>query len=442
MKRLFPWATTEAPGLPGLLGLLGLLGLAAFANLGCAPDHSVQPGAPVLTKLTIIENGTNATDITASTAACPADAKSGGMCDPSVSICKAAAAVWCRCAAGMDPTMGAYDCDPFSPMSVVVATFDRILDTAPLDPGDASFRTDIASLTATPTPPMPITADADYASQGTASGLVFNAFGPFFGNLRSSGPSIAVVGSPALETGATIEMTLQKMSILAKDGKTQFTGTGFLADGSLSFQTAAFSATIGVPTQPPPDASADAATESDADAGASDAGASDAGEAGAAEAGVAEAGASEAGASDGGVLDGAIDASIDAVASEVGLGDAADEIFPTDASVETIAEAGTAPPPEPGLPVTADMNMIPVTIAFNNTVDPVDVQKHITITEDGVDFLAKLTVDTTKAPTLKFTPMTAWAPGKTYVVTVDADAADVLGDKLGTAVAAAFMMAE
>jgi Bacterial Ig-like domain len=440
MKRLFPWATPEALGLPGLVGLLGLLWLATFASLGCAPDQSVKAGAPVLTKLTIIENGTTPTDITASTAACPADAKSGGMCDPSVSICKAAAAVWCRCAAGMDPTMGAYDCDPFSPLSVVVATFDRILDTVPLDPGDASFRTDIASITATPAPPMPIAADADYASQGTASGLVFNAFGPLFGNLRSSGPSIAVVGSPALETGATIDITLQKMNILAKDGKTPFTGTGFLADGSLSFQTAAFSATIGVPTQPPPDASADAATESDADAGASDAGVSDA-----AEAGVAEAGTSEAGASDGGVLDGAIDA----VASEVGLTDAAaGEVAASDAFSDAgDAEAGAdaaapTPPPEPGLPVDADMNMVPVTIAFNNTVDPVDVQKHITITEDGVDFLAKLTVDTTKAPTLTFTPMTTWAPGKTYVVTVDADAADVLGDKLGTAVAAAFMMAQ
>ena len=145
--------------------------------------------------------------------------------------------------------------------------------------------------------------------------------------------------------------------------------------------------------------------------------------------------------------DAGIDALVDAIESDAADA-AAGEVANGDASGEAAAadgagsDAAATPPPTPGAPVPADMSMAPVTIAFNNLVDPDDIQKHNTNTEDGPDFLASLAVDVSKTPTLTFTPNTAWAPGKTYVVTVDADAADVLGDKLGTTAAAAFVMAK
>jgi Bacterial Ig-like domain len=422
MKR-FPRAMTEA---------LGLVGLVIVVSASCSPDQSVKPGAPVLTQLTILENGSTPTNITSDLVACKADTKTGDVCfvadnvvegqtvDAMDATCKLNDADWCRCTgdASMSP-MGTWNCDPFSPMSVVIATFDRLLDTDPIDPGDAGFRTDIATLTAVPTPAKPIEADTDYSSTGSDKGVVFNVFGPmFFGNYRSGGPSLEVVGSPALETGATISIQLQGSSVRAKDGKTPFTGSGFLKDGTLSFKTAAFSASITVPTQPPPDASADVDSGADANA---DGGV------------VADAAPSEAGVdatpSDAGVTDADV---TDAGATDA----AATEVAANDAS----GDASPVAPPEPGLAVEADMNMAPVTVTFNNLVDGTEILTHIAITEDGVAFTDFVT-DTSKAGVVTYTPKTTWAAGKTYVVTVDANADDVVGDKLGAVVNAAFKMA-
>src|SRR5258708_23941444 len=71
---------------------------------------------------------------------------------------------------------------------------------------------------------------------------------------------------------ATVTIALSKSKVLAKDGKTQFTGQGLLADGTIKFNTAAFGATIAVPTAPPPEAGADAGTDAATSEGGADAG--------------------------------------------------------------------------------------------------------------------------------------------------------------------------
>ncbi|MDB4982518.1 MAG: hypothetical protein JWM82_3270, partial [Myxococcales bacterium] len=117
----------------------------------------------------------------------------------------------------------------------------------------------------------------------------------------------------------------------------------------------------------------------------------------------------------------------------------------------TAADAGSdgaaEPTPTPSEPVPVDMNMGEVTITFNNPVG-MDVLAHIKITEDGKPFTAFITSDMFPAPDTQMFPMskvalrpvTMWAAGKTYVITVDGDAADVVGDKLGMGTSAAFMM--
>ena len=145
MKRLLTRAVPKA---------LCLLGLFVMSG-GCSPNNGVKPGAPVLTKLTILENGSTPMDVTSDSVACAATVKGGGACfvadnviegmtvDKADKTCQTAAFDWCRCAGDASMSvMGAWNCDPFSPLSVVIATFDRLLDTDPLDPGDGAARSD------------------------------------------------------------------------------------------------------------------------------------------------------------------------------------------------------------------------------------------------------------------------------------------------------------
>ncbi len=424
MKRSFPQATLEA------IGLLGLAGLLVLPAEGCSPNNSVPPGAPVLTQLTILETGATPTNITGTTTDCTGAPKTGDMCrladnvvegvvvDKADQTCRVGNSTWCRCV-GMDT--GMWDCDPFAPLSVVIATFDRIIDTDPIDPGDAASRSDIATIMSLPPPPSTVTTATDYSSTGSAQGVVFNVYGPaYFGNFRSSGPSLQVIAEPAMPTGAAVTIALLKDKVLAKDGHTQFTGPGLLADGTIAFETAPFAAQITVPTAPPPDASADAGADA-SDADASDAGAD------------AEDSAADA------PVDAGVDAgAVDAGAPEVAADDAANEAGTADAMAN--ADAGPPPPPEPGAPVPASLNTTPVTISFNNLVDATAIEAFITITEDGQSFTA-FKIDSSKAPTFSITPNTAWAAGKTYVVQVDKKAADVVGDTLGMFQLMSFVMA-
>ncbi len=477
MKRFFPRALPEA---------IGFLGLVVLLNGGCSEDQGVKPGAPVLIQLSILESGGSPVDITSDTPMCEtgtasdagtsdagaatdagatasdggadagataatdggADASAeagapapmsipdepaatGAACDPKKhGVCKLDAANWCRCNANADDnTMGMWNCDPFAPTSVVIATFDRLLDTDPLDPGDGgqTSRDDIAMLTAMPTPAKPVSSATDYSSTGATSGSVFNALGPYyFMNYRSGGPSLQIGGAPALPTSSKVTITLDPTKVMAKDGKTAFTATGMLANGSLTFTTAAFQASIGVPTAPPPPP-ADGGADAAADGGASDGGATDAG--------ASDAGASDALAIDALVSDAGTDIKVDAMTADAVASDA------------SASDAASAPMATTGDAVPADMNMGEVTITFNNPVD-MDVLAHIKITEDGKPFTAFITSDMFPAPDTQsfpmskvaIRPMTMWAAGKTYVITVDGDAADVVGDKLGMGTSAAFMM--
>lgn len=403
MKR-FPRAV------PGALALMGFL---IVSSEGCSPDQSVKPGAPVLTQFTIAEyrpDSTSATNITADSADCKADLEPGGVCrllkervpsdagaadggtlakaDPA---CLRAAADWCRCEG--DPStseLGVWNCDPFAPTSIVIATFDRLLDTAPFEAEGGVPSDEIATVSASPAPATPLSTLTDYSSTGTAVSIVFSLYGQNWGYVttgtpegnyyRFSGPSIQVGSAPALPSGSTITVDLNKMNVRAKDGKTPFTGNSLLLkDGSFQFKTAAFSATITHPVgdklpAPDPDAGTDAAV-------------------------------SDAGATDGGVADAA------------------------------------APPPLPTTgPVPADMNMSPVTITFNNVVDVDTIAAHITVTESGLPFTG-YTVDTSGAPTITLTPKTVWAAGKAYTVTLDANTADAAGAKLPMAQSITFVMA-
>jgi hypothetical protein len=451
MKRLFPRAV------PAALSLLGLLGFVSL-NEGCSPKNDVEPGAPVLTGLTIVENGSTNTSIPSDAVTCAATIKGGddcllvdvtasadagadaGLTGSAAKTCQTATSDWCRCLG--DPSMGnvgTWDCDPFAPTSMVYATFDRLLDTTPLASGDG-----IATLKAMPEAPTAVTTSTSYSPMGAPTYFFF-AGGP-----NVLGPTLTINASPAMPTGTTVTLALDKTKVLAKDGTTPFTGPGAFADGTLKFNTAAFDVQIGVPTAPPPDAatSTDAATDAGADAATSTDAATDAG---------ADAATSTDAATDAGADGGVTDAATAEVGPEAGASDAGTT---SDAAA---ADATTAAPPTPGAPVPADMNMGTVTLTFNNIVDTtkpkVDggagdaatadagasvpnaaIQSHITITEDGKPFTA-FTVDVSNAPTITITPTTMWAPGKTYVVTVDATAADVVGDTLKTPATAVFVMA-
>jgi hypothetical protein len=501
MKRFFPRALLEATG---------LLALVLLMNGGCSEDRGVKPGAPVLTQLTIVEQGSTPTNINADTPMCEtgistdagadaggadggtdaggadagadgggaaivtdggvdgsadsgADAAAeaaapmsvpdepaatGAACDPAKhGVCKKGEADWCRCLADpndMTMTMGIWNCEPFAPLSVVVATFDRLLDTDPLDPGDAgnTSRDDIATFTAVPPPPKAVSTVTDYSSTGSSTGAVFNVYGPmFFNNFRSGGPSLQVGASPAMPADATVTITLDPTKVRAKDGKMAFAAMGMLANGSLRFKTAPFNlVSIDMPTAPPPppadggvDAEADGGATGSSDGGDAAAHAGDAGDAGA-DAGVIDASLPDAIVVDAAGLDGGADAKADAADG---------------ATADALAsDAVATPPPAPGAPVPPDMNMGAVTFTFNNLVG-MDIVSHITMTEDGKPFTGFLTPDKFPAPDTQSFPMTtvaikpsqAWAAGKTYVIFLDANAADVVGDKLGTPAAAAFMLA-
>ncbi|HET6284310.1 MAG TPA: Ig-like domain-containing protein [Polyangia bacterium] len=401
MKPSYPWLAPVA--------LLILTGLA------CEPDHNVKPGAPVLVSITIMDTNGGATEITGDTALCTAAVGAGGACAPGMdSPCRLGMSTWCHCAAGMmDMSKGTWACDPLPPMSSIVATFDRLLDTKPFEfnaDAGATGPTGIVSLTATPA--VALESTVDYSPNGDKLGLIF----PLFFGVK--GPRLLITPSPTLPAGSTITVSLDKTRVRAKDGKTGFTGTNLLADGIVSFMTAPLAANITVPVfdpdagMPAGDGGVDAVVDGGAETGL-DGGASDV----PADMAVAEvtpdAPVVETGAPDGGVVDGAV---AEAGASEAG------------------ADAGMAPP-EPVMP--GDQ---PVTVTFNNVTDPMKIPAHITVTVNGAPFPGiMIAPPADKQPGYIITPKTKWPANATITITVDADAADVLGVKLGSPASATFV---
>src|SRR6185312_8894848 len=82
------------------------LAAALASGAGCTPDHSVKPGAPVLTEVFIVEPGAAPVSIPAGAQACPATAPTAGGCDPNAdkACFQATLNNWCRCLPNAAPT--------------------------------------------------------------------------------------------------------------------------------------------------------------------------------------------------------------------------------------------------------------------------------------------------------------------------------------------------
>jgi len=177
----------------------------------------------------------------------------GGTFDAEVppdALCRQTSAKnWCTCVTtdpDKDPTAGTWSCEQFTNVVGVIAVFDRLLDTAPLDPGDAAGVTGLMTVQAAGAPD--ITISSDYSSSGNANGLVFPLFGAaYFGNFRANGPSLFGAPDPEFPSGAEIMLSLNGEKVRAKDGKTAFAGDGLLLGGTLMFTTAPFSASLSMP---------------------------------------------------------------------------------------------------------------------------------------------------------------------------------------------------
>ena len=263
MNRSFPSTAREA--------FRVLVGLMMGAAAACTPNQGVKPGAPELIEFTIVQGGTTPTTVRPDTPDCKtgivsgdacfpsgrmADAADGGTLDADVppdGLCRLASATtnnWCTCVAdGMDPNVGTWNCDPFANVTAVIAVFDRLLDTAPFDPGTAPV-TGVMTTSATGVSAT-VDIQADYSATGDPHGLVFNLYGPFFGNFRGDGPSLFGAPDPEFPSGATVMVSLQADKVHAKDGKTPYAGSGQLLGGTLVFTMAPFSAVLS-----PPDAMA------------------------------------------------------------------------------------------------------------------------------------------------------------------------------------------
>ena len=258
MTRPFPRPAREA-----LRVFFGLLVLGA----ACSPNQGVKPGAPELTEFIIVQSGPTATVVTPDTPQCAtgqatgdachpkgvmADVADGGTIDadlPPDTLCRQVEDMnWCTCVAdGQDPSVGKWNCDKFTNVVAVIAVFDRLLDTTPLDPGDASAVEDVMQTSVSSGAPS-FTLLTDYSATGAANGLIFNLFGPaFFGNFRGDGPSLFSMPQPGFPSGATITVTLNGDKVRAKDGHTLFSGSGQLLGGTLVFTTAPFSAALSEP---------------------------------------------------------------------------------------------------------------------------------------------------------------------------------------------------
>jgi hypothetical protein len=256
-------------------GALGVLLSVLPCVAACTPNHDVKPGAPELIEFNIVEGGgaptptgTIATTIRPDTPDCAttiasgdaclpqgmmADAVDGGTNDantPPDTVCHQVSAMnWCRCMGG-DPTMpnaGVWNCDPFKDVISVVAVFDRLLDTAPLDPGDAAALTDLVMVSDSSSAAVGVV--TDYSPTGDPNGVIFNVFGPlFFANYRADGPSLlSLPQDPEFPSGATLTATLNSAKVRAKDGTTPFLSNGTLMGGSVTFTTAPFGASVATP---------------------------------------------------------------------------------------------------------------------------------------------------------------------------------------------------
>ena len=249
MTRLF-----HCPAIGSLLAVA----VVAAGTTGCAPDNDVKPGAPVLTKFVLVQQGYAHTNIDSSAGLCPTAVTTGAACiaadDPGTEVVEVpdtmcqqeASHDWCQCdASGAAPV---WACGPFDGVRAVVAVFDRLLDPTPLSAGPAappdSGASDTVMLSLSAGAPD-TTLLTDYTSNGSASGLLLPFFAyAYYMNYRLDGPSLFTVPSTTFPSGATVTLKLNPLNVRAKDGTTPFTGDGLLADGTLSFTTPDFGASV------------------------------------------------------------------------------------------------------------------------------------------------------------------------------------------------------
>lgn len=369
-----------------------LCGLAvALAALGpaCNPKSNVAPGAPVLIEMKIIEGGgASVTTIPASTPECPATALgvdggiNGGMCDPTVPLCRlSSASNWCRCVANAAPAApgpncvdgglvdagtpdagapaadaaaplgGTYDCSPFSPNSAALFVFDRLLDSALLAPGDSGALTTVATTTTTPMP-AGLSFTTDYNSNGSPNEIIF----PLLGDNLNDGPGLLFAGSPELPGDAVVSITLDPTKVRAKDGVTPFAAGSPVVNGSLAYTTAPFSNSVSSEPTPP--------------------------------------------------------------------------ALPADAGVCTPA------------PMTVAPDMTPVVITFNEAIDPTVLEAHVVAKSMGnaagsTLVTVPVTATTKDNMNVTITPVANWPADSAISVSFDGTTPNLVGDKLGTNGAAA-----
>jgi hypothetical protein len=274
MKRSF-----SPPALVGRRRVL-VAGALLCGAVACAPNNNVKPGAPQLTEFNIVQaqqptpSGFGTTKITPDTPECAtsivggedclpegkmADAADGGSVTkdiPADTVCRQTSAMnWCTCVttdAMLDPTKGTWQCPKFANVVSVIAVFDRLLDTAPLDPGDAAGLTDVMMISASAGAPS-FDILTDYSSTGAANGIVFNDLGPlYFANFRGDGPSLLSAPQPAFPSGTTLTVMLNGDKVRAKDGTTPFMGANLLMGGTMVFTMAPFAANVATPAPPDP----------------------------------------------------------------------------------------------------------------------------------------------------------------------------------------------
>src|SRR5215471_2638535 len=238
--------------------LTGLAAAVIALATTCNPSNNVKPGAPVLTEVLIIENGSSGTVIPAGTVDCPAATTDGGDCDLTIPICRfTSASNWCRCVQNTPPAPpapppncsdggaadggadasddagagsstsddassdvpalppGSWNCAAFAPNSQVLFVFDRVLYTPPLDPDNVpdGGTLNVAKSTIAPTPTSTVTTSTDYASNGSPKEVIF----PLFGDLRTDGPSVLVSAQPELPGGSTITIGLDTTKVRSEE---------------------------------------------------------------------------------------------------------------------------------------------------------------------------------------------------------------------------------
>jgi hypothetical protein len=381
MKRPFP-----------RIEVLGLTAALAFAG-SCTPNNAVKPGAPVLTEMVMVENG-SPYSITPTTPDCTSDIVEGAACNAQKdTICHRQAsseggvtteANWCRCIGvsscpefAPGPAMSTWTCGPFAATTPLIAVFDRLLDTAPFEAADGGSLTTVATVS----PAVPASQLAaiytpngspEFDEKGNFKTLLFPIYEHcVFGVvLNDHGPNLSMVPVPQFPTGQTVTVQLDGTNVRAKDGRTPFSGTGQLKDGTLSFQTVAFDAAITVPM-----AAADAAAPP---------------------------------AGDGGVADG-------------GAGS-----VPVPADMSAVTIDFTAP-------VDLATDVIDIKVFANGTRLPI-----FTMPPDGGAAGALLAASPTPTQ-ITLTPIGTWPANSQITIQVSANATDLLGDQLLSAQSASFV---